>query len=258
MTGREGYAAGAGATALVFAASVGGVAPIEIDGPDGHHLARVRRIAAGEQVVVADGRGQWVRCVVVAVHDGGLRLEPQHAPREEPQGEPRLAVAFAPAKADSGGTVVHQLVELGVDRIVPVVTRRGVVRWEGARARRAHERLTRIAREAAMQAHRARIPAVEPAVDVAALAGHPGLVLADPIGVRAPELGDPPGGEWLVVVGPEGGLDGAEAEALDPWCRLAVGPHTLRSVTAPAAVAAALAGSRRWCEGVRQSDGTVR
>ncbi|MBM3675743.1 MAG: RsmE family RNA methyltransferase [Actinobacteria bacterium] len=246
MTGREGYAAAADATALVFVPSVVVDGALEIEGMDGHHLARVRRIEVGERVVVADGRGLWRRCVVVAVHDGALRLEPEHEPRHEPQAEPRLAVAFAPAKADGAATVVRQLVELGVNRVIPILTRRGVVRWQGARADRVLDRLTRIAAEAAARAHRALLPAVEPAVELTALAGHPGLVLADPDGVRASEISDPPGGEWLVVIGPEGGLDETEIAALHPWRRLAVGPYTLRSVTAPTAVAAALAGSRRW------------
>ena len=71
-----------------------------------------------------------------------------------------MTVAFAPARQDHGTEVVHQLVELGVDEIVPLLTRRGVVRWEGERAHKPLDRLRRVAREAAVQSHRARLPVV--------------------------------------------------------------------------------------------------
>lgn len=246
MTAGQRYAAREQATALVLVSDIAGDGPQEVAGPDGHHLVRVRRVAAGEHLVVADGSGLWRRCVVTEVGERALTVAPEGPVFCEPEPWPRLAVAFAPAKGDTAADVVHQLVELGTDRIVPVATRRGVVRWEGARAERALERLRRVAREAAMQARRARVPRVEPISDLARLAGHPGLVLADPGGVPASEIGAPPGDEWLVLVGPEGGLEPEEIATVRPWRRLGIGPHTLRAATAPAAAAAALAGRRRW------------
>jgi 16S rRNA (uracil1498-N3)-methyltransferase len=239
-----GFAADVAATALVFVPSV---EPAEhlLDGDDGHHLQRVRRVQPGERLVVADGEGAWAAATVVDAADGRLRVERDGPVTAEPVLVPRLAVAFAPAKGDHASDVVHALVELGVDRVVPIETRRSVVRWRGDRGRRAVERLRRVAREAATVAHRARIPAVEDPVALDELAGHPALVLADRAGVPARDLGAPAGGEWLVVTGPEGGLDPAETAALGPVLRLAIGAHVLRARTAPIAVAAALAGDRR-------------
>jgi 16S rRNA (uracil1498-N3)-methyltransferase len=119
-----------------------------------------------------------------------------------------------------------------------------VVRWEGAREGKALERLRRVAREAAMQARRARLPEVAAAEPLDALVAHPGLVVADPGGIPAAELAAPAGGEWLVLVGPEGGFDPAERARTAAAARLAVGPHVLRAATAPVAAAAALAGRR--------------
>jgi 16S rRNA (uracil1498-N3)-methyltransferase len=116
-----------------------------------------------------------------------------------------------------------------------------VVRWTAAQAERGVERLRVTAREAAAQSRRSRIPGVEAVADLAALAGMPGVVVADPGGVpvRAlvpPAALDPPAPEWIVVVGPEGGLDPAELEAMDPAPRVTLGPHILRAETAPIAV----------------------
>ena len=75
------WAASAGARALVFADHPGSGADgrVRIDGPDGHHLQRVRRLEIGERIVVADGVGGWYEAGVVGVSDGvidGERLGP--------------------------------------------------------------------------------------------------------------------------------------------------------------------------------------
>jgi 16S rRNA (uracil1498-N3)-methyltransferase len=158
---------------------------------------------------------------------------------------PGLEVAFALTKGAKPETVVQQLTELGVDRIRPVRAQRSVVRWDASRAEAAVVRLRRVAREAAMQCRRARLPVVDAPAALAAVAGHPGLVLADPAGDAPATFPPPEGGNWLVVVGPEGGLEPAEIEQLGPRRRVAVGPHVLRAETAAVAVAAALTIQRR-------------
>jgi 16S rRNA (uracil1498-N3)-methyltransferase len=163
----------------------------------------------------------------------------------EPALAPRLVVAFAPAKGDSAGAVVHQLVELGVDAVMPITLARSVVRWDGARGDRPRARLGRVIREAAMQSRRSRIPDLLAPVPLAELARHPGLMLGDPGGTPAVAPDLPPGEEWIVLVGPEGGFDPTERELVAAAVQVAVGPHVLRAVTAPVAAAAALAGLRR-------------
>ena len=239
------WAAAAGARALVFAdAPPTGADPRWIDGADGHHLQRVRRLLVDETVVVADGRGGWVRTRVAEVRDGAIRVVATDEARTEPRPTPELTVAFAPAKRDHGTEVTHQLVELGVDRIVPLRSVRGVVRWEGPRADKHLDRLRRVAREAAMQCQRARIPEIASPCTPAELATRAGVVLADPRGVAVSRASVPDGDAWIVLVGPEGGFEPSEIASLAAAPRLAIGPHVLRSVTAPAAVAAALAALR--------------
>jgi 16S rRNA (uracil1498-N3)-methyltransferase len=120
-----------------------------------------------------------------------------------------------------------------------------VVRLSFKRGDRALTRLRRIVREAAMQSRRSRLPDVLAPAPLEELSRHPGLVLGTVTGNSPAALPAPPDGEWLVVVGPEGGFDPAELELLAPYAQVAVGPHVLRAVTAPVAIAAALAGFRR-------------
>ncbi len=217
---------------------------LTIDGADGHHLQRVRRLRVGERLTVADGAGRWRTYRIDALGAGSLALVATTDERTEPAGSPPLALAFALTKGAKPETVVAHLTELGVDRILPVTARRSVARWEGTRADGALERLRRVAREAAQQSRRARLPAVEPLRPVLDLVGTPGLVVGDRGGVPVQELEPPGPGGWLAVVGPEGGFDDDELDALGPAPRIAVGSHVLRAETAALSVAAALVGSR--------------
>jgi 16S rRNA (uracil1498-N3)-methyltransferase len=242
-----GWAAACPATAHVFLAVLTDRARVE--GADGHHLARVRRVRTGETITAADGSGAWrpyvVTEVVTAARGSALVLSATGGTRVEPERSPKLEVAFALTKGAKPETVVQQLTELGVDRIRPVRARRSVVRWDAARADAAVARLRRLAREAAMQCRRARVPVVDAPVDLSELAGRPGLVVGDPEGRPPTAVPPPAGGAWLVVVGPEGGLEPDEIEQLGAVERVAVGPHVLRAETAAVAVAAALTVQRR-------------
>jgi len=226
---------------------------VTLDDEAGHHLSRVRRVRAGETLTAADGDGRWRPYAVVSVRSGAVDLHAQGAPVVEPPLEPRLVVAFALTKGTKPDLAVQKLTELGVDGVTLLSTRRSVRRWGGSRADAAVARLRRIAREAAAQCRRARLPDIDGVLPVTELRGRPGLVVADPAGEELERLPAPPGGEWVLVVGPEGGFDPDEAAALtSPGqsgdhvgpTRLRLGPHVLRAETAAIAGAAVLATRR--------------
>jgi 16S rRNA (uracil1498-N3)-methyltransferase len=217
---------------------------IRLDGDDGHHLQRVRRLRVGETVTAADGTGRY-RCYGVAdVAPGILTLTARGEVGHEARRVPGLSVAFALTKGDRPELVVQKLTELGVDRILVVAAARSVVRWDDSRTAVAMDRLVRVAREAAAQCRRARLPVVEGLVPLAEVAAEDGLVVADRGGVPAGELAAPTGAGWLVLVGPEGGFTDEERALVAGAPVLTVGPHVLRAETAALAVAAALAGRR--------------
>lgn len=219
------------AAALVFVADP--AAPV-VDAADLRHLLDVLRLRPGELVAVSDGAGRWSPCRVgpQAVAQGSRRADP--AGVLVPDGPvvatarlvPELTVAFAPTKGDRPEWVTQKLTELGVDRIVPLVTSRSVVRWDGDRGARSVDRLRRIAREAAAQCRRPWLPevtGVHRLDEVADLAGRPAVL--------AEAGGDPPGlGRPVIAVGPEGGWDEAERSALG--APVGLGPTVLRAETA--------------------------
>lgn len=207
----------------------------DVDAPvlaadDRHHLERVLRLRADELVTVSDGRGRWrwVRAgaPLDAIDDVRVEAPPSHA----------LTVAFALLKGDRNELVVQKLTELGMDRIVPIVSERCVVRWDTSRAQRQHERLVRVAREAAMQSRRTWLPEV---ATVASLAS----VLEGGAAMAVMEGGRPTVGLSSIVVGPEGGWSSAELTAASST--VALGDHVLRAETAAITSGAILGALRR-------------
>jgi 16S rRNA (uracil1498-N3)-methyltransferase len=143
---------------------------------------------------------------------------------------------FAPVKGDRPEWLVQKLTEIGVDRIVPLVAARSVVRWEGDRSASALDRLRRVAREASMQSRRPRIATVEVPVSFATAVGWPGACVTTPEG-RPPSLSHP-----VVLIGPEGGWTDGELEAASTHTTL--GQQVLRSETAGVVAASLLSALR--------------
>ena len=157
----------------------------------------------------------------------------------EPASSPRLTVAFAPTKGERPEWVVQKLTELGIDRIVPLVSERSVVRWDAERAAGTRSRLGRVAREAAAQCRRVWLPEICDVVafaDLAALAPPGAVVLAQLSGDR------PSADQVVVAVGPEGGWSASELASGLPT--VGFGLSVLRAETA-AVMAGALMVSLR-------------
>jgi 16S rRNA (uracil1498-N3)-methyltransferase len=209
-------------------------AAIALAPDDAHHLVRVLRLRDGDPVTVADGLGSWrpARLRLVPGADPGLEAEGPVV--LEPAARPELTVAVALPKGERGEWAVQKLTEVGVDVITPLVAERSVVRWTAERTGRGLERLARVARAAAMQSRRARLPEITPPASVAEMMGaHPGSVAAAEPGGGPPSLERP-----VVLVGPEGGW--APAELPGDLPRVGLGPTTLRTETAAVVTGAAL------------------
>ena len=210
-----------------------------VDGSDGHHLARVRRLRVGERVTAADGAGSWRVYDVVDVGRARITIEARGA--VECEVAPAVGVALAVALTKGGiDGVVSACTELGVARVTPVRTARGVARWDPSKAEAAVEKLRIAAREAGMQSRRARLTQIDALTDLADISARPDLVVADRAGVPVGDLPRPTTAEWTVLVGPEGGLAPEELSALGPAPRLCLGWHVLRAATAPIAAVALL------------------
>ncbi|MBT2439287.1 16S rRNA (uracil(1498)-N(3))-methyltransferase [Streptomyces sp. ISL-36] len=228
-----------------------------LDGPEGRHAVSVKRLRAGEELVLTDGRGAWAECVVTAAEGKDQLTVEVAAVHEDPEPAPRITVVQALPKGDRGELAVEIMTETGVDAIVPWAASRCITQWKGDRGLKALAKWRATAREAGKQSRRTRFPEVADAMttkQVAALLtgadfaavlhedrAHPSGALAD--------AALPAQGEIVLVVGPEGGVSPEELAAFEaagakPY---RLGHSVLRTSTAGTAATALLLGrTGRW------------
>ena len=225
---------------------------VVVDGAEGHHAARVRRVRVGEQVTLVDGAGRRGNGPVVDVRRDGVTVEVGDI-AVEPAPSPRLVVVQALPKGERAEAAVEAMTEVGVDVIVPWVAERCVVRWDGERGAKAHARWLATAREAAKQARRARFPEVAPLArtdDVVALVRAAAFTAVLHERANEPLAGAPfaSAGDVVLVIGPEGSITDEELSTLaaagGPSYRL--GSTVLRTSTAGVVAASVVLAATRW------------
>ncbi len=217
-----------------------------IDGADARHIAGALRMSVGEALTLCDGAGTDYTCTITAVNKDSVSATVDAA--APTASEPTLAVTLymGMPKGDKLELVIQKAVELGVSAVVPVITTRSIVRVDGKDAEKKRVRLQRIAAEAAGQSGRGIIPRVEAPIAwkaaLARLATENSLLCYEGGGAPIGTLISPSDTAVSLVVGPEGGFDPAEVDAVvASGGKIAtLGPRILRCETAPLAALAVL------------------
>jgi len=171
----------------------------------------------GDEIGVLDGSGKEYHCVVESVRKDETVARIGKWVELDVEPGIHITVVQSLAKGEKIEQVIQHGTEIGVSRFLLVHTERSVMRLEGERERSRVERWRRIAKEAAEQAHRAKVPAVdgvlslrqalERVMGMSVLALHPeGAALSLAEWLRGSSLAS----GVAVVVGPEGGLTDGE------------------------------------------------
>ena len=227
-----------------YTPQVGGEAVIE--GGDARHIGGALRMTAGESLTLCDGKGTDYACTVTAVEKERVTLSVDAAAPS--YSEPSLAVTLYMGlpKGDKMELIIQKAVELGVTAIVPVATARCIVKLDGKDAAKKQVRWQKIAAEAAGQSGRGIIPVVESPLSwkqaLVRFAEEKTLLCYEGGGAPIGKLVSPADTAISLVVGPEGGFDTAEVEAVTAvGGQIAtLGPRILRCETAPLAAIAVL------------------
>jgi 16S rRNA (uracil1498-N3)-methyltransferase len=222
-----------------------------------HYLLAVMRCVAGDVVRVFNGRdGEWrARVAPQGKRRATLRVEAQQQPQIP---EPGPWLLFAPLKSARLDPLVEKATELGVARLMPVITHRTVV------TRVNLQRLAAISIEAAEQCERLTVPQIDAPRSLADVlqdwpSAAPALYFCDEAAVRGghavpiiralDDARDPA----AFLVGPEGGFDPAEQNTIRACSfttSVTLGPRILRAETA------AIAALSCW-QGVFSRQGVV-
>ncbi|MET0587665.1 MAG: 16S rRNA (uracil(1498)-N(3))-methyltransferase [Novosphingobium sp.] len=207
---------------------------VSLDGPQAHYLLKVMRAGEGDAVILCDDMtGEWAARVTLA-SKRDIVLTPEARLREREQ-VPDFTLCAALLKKPNFDLVLEKATELGVRRIQPILTRRCVA------DRLNPERAQTIVTEAAEQCARTALPELAGPLKLDALlrGWEPGtrtLFFADETGgVPAAVAFAAAPGPAALLIGPEGGFDDAEREAIRalPDARpISLGPRILRGETA--------------------------
>ena len=133
---------------------------IYIEGSDVNHMKNVLRMRPGEAVAISDGDNLKYRCVVEGYEEGRAVLAIQQRMPVDTERPCRITLFQGLPKQDKMELIVQKAVELGASQVVPVATRRSVVKLDEKKAAKKLQRWQQIAESAAKQAGRGYIPQV--------------------------------------------------------------------------------------------------
>ena len=213
---------------------------------ESHHALKVMRVKIPDVITITDGEGTIARAAANRVDAGLLVAEILESEQRRPL-KPQIAVYQGAPKGSKADDVVERLAEIGTAETTLFTSTRAVVRWDAQRVARLEERWRTLARSAAKQSRNPFVMEIGNTLGWSELLEY---VKDEPLAVALWENASLPlrtalGGSAervALIVGPEGGLERTEAEALaDAGAQLvSLGPRILRTENAAFVAATAL------------------
>ncbi|GAB4078123.1 16S rRNA (uracil(1498)-N(3))-methyltransferase [Nostocoides australiense] len=223
-----------------------------LGGAEGRHAATVKRLRAGEQLMVGDGAGRQITGSVIEAAGNEVTMSVEQV-TDEPPPVPSITLVQALAKGERDEAAIEAATEYGVDRIVPWQAERSIVQWRGERAEKSRSKWVDVVTAAAKQSRRAFVPPVEQLVDTSQLPRRIGqatvaFILHEEAVLPLAAQPIPGAGEIIIIVGPEGGISPGELATLSSAGGIPVrlGSTVLRSSSAGPAAIAVLSADERW------------
>jgi 16S rRNA (uracil1498-N3)-methyltransferase len=218
-----------------------------INGDDYHHIARVMRMKSGETIVCVTKEGKSAVCQIAEITDEQVVANVVKWEDETTELPITVSIASGLPKGDKLEWIIQKGTELGATEFVPFLASRSIVKWDEKKAEKKVERWQKIAKEAAEQSYRSKIPQVFSPVHIKTLleqaANYDVKLVAyeeeakqGEVAVLAKTLREIKAGQSLLMVfGPEGGLSTQEISLLieNGFSVCGLGPRILRTETAP-------------------------
>lgn len=213
---------------------------MDIEGPEAQHIHTVLRLKPGDQVRLADGKGNVVDARIQAGGPERVRVQIIRAVDAAAESLTSITLAQAYLKDRKMDALVRPLTEIGIDRWVLFAAERCVSRPDRRRLASRVERWTRLSREALKQCRRSRILEIIPVASFDAMleqsCGHKPRILfwEQQRESFAFDDTDTAIGKVFAAVGPEGGFTSREVELARSrgFVTAGLGPRILRAETA--------------------------
>lgn len=212
---------------------------LRLTGDEARHCAQVTRHRAGDHVVVFDGAGRKAEARIDTLGKTEVLLTALKEWQTPPPSRP-LTLVQAVTKGDTFEWILEKAVELGVQRLVPVLSDRSIVRLDARDAAKKHEKWQRLVLESCKQCGQAWLPELVPPCSLGSaleLVGEGSARLIASLHPQAQPLRDllPSDARGMAVaIGPEGDFSEAEHQKMVAagWLPWTLGGLVLRSETA--------------------------
>lgn len=139
-------------------------ASVTITGDDAHHITRVMRGRVGDVVICSDGESREAKVEITAIGQGSVEASIVEMIPMTQEAAVDVWIAQSLPKGDKLETVIQKCTEIGASRFVPFISERTVVQYDDKKEAKRLDRWNKIAKEAAEQAHRNRVPRVDASV----------------------------------------------------------------------------------------------
>lgn len=220
---------------------------ILITGSDVNHMKNVLRMKPGEEIEIGDGQGREYHCAIEALEEPQILAKIMWVLEADSELPSRIYLFQGLPKSDKMEWITQKAVELGVFEIIPVASKRAIVKLDAKKEQNKLKRWNSISESAAKQSGRAVIPKVKPVMSFSeALAYASGLdaclipyELAENMDVTRDVFQAVKRGQSIgIFIGPEGGFEESEVQAAMEMGAKAVtlGKRILRTETAGLAV----------------------
>ena len=210
-------------------------------GPMYKYIVTVLRKAIGERIDLIDGKGYFYRCVINSIKGKELYLQILEAVHRPDEKRPMVTLCVSPIKGPRMDWLVEKATELRVDRIVPTLFKRTIIRFENKEKDRC-ERWRRIAIEASRQSGRFSIPEVIEPTPLRGILPYVSQIENRWVFYEREEhrtmkdlIAAQTDGEICIIIGPEGGIEETEIEWLkeNDFTPCTLGESIFRSETTP-------------------------
>jgi 16S rRNA (uracil1498-N3)-methyltransferase len=221
---------------------------VELAHDTGSHLAKVLRARCGDELVLFNGDGREFMGAIEDVQGSRVSVSIGAARSIDRESPFMLTLVQCVPRGDRMDFIVQKATELGVGRIVPVLSQRSVVRLDERQSVSKHAHWRAVAVSACEQSGRNRLPSIEAPLSLLEYLGAmkpdeaPGFLrlVLEPERAAHPQQARPildtlePASGAHIAIGPEGGFAPEELEAfqLSAFCRIGLGPRVLRTETA--------------------------
>ncbi|ERJ13674.1 16S rRNA (uracil(1498)-N(3))-methyltransferase [Haloplasma contractile] len=218
---------------------------VELLDEDVHHIKNVMRMREGDEIIVSNQVSAFY-AKIVEISEMLVRCELLYKLKNNSELPISISIAQGLPKGDKFEYVIQKTTELGVNKLIPVISERTIVKLDHKKEKKKLMRWKKIVKEAAEQSHRVSLPEINSVISLRQLIRESFEYDYKLVAYEATNEEDQrnfkkvlnkiqPGERILIFIGPEGGITPSEIKQLTDagFLVTSLGPRILRTETAP-------------------------